>query len=67
MPVDEDGVPTCSICQRKRTLGLGNHPMDAYDYTPMQMVGGKPLGWYSGSDGEICPEDMEKMRTGQGG
>ena len=68
LPTDDDfEVPTCSICGRKRTLGLTDHPMDAYDYSPMQMMSGKPLGWYSGSDGQMCPEDMEKMRSSQGG
>lgn len=58
-------VQKCSICQRERTLGDGEHPMDAYDYTPMQAITGKPLGWYSGSDGEMCPEDMTKMMRNQ--
>jgi hypothetical protein len=35
--------------------------MDAYDYNPIQVVTGRPFGWYSGDDGEVCPEDMEKM------
>jgi hypothetical protein len=35
--------------------------MDAYDYNPIQVVTGKPLGWYSGDDGEICPEDIAKL------
>ena len=39
--------------------------MDVYDYTPMQMMTGQPLGWYSGPDGEVCPEDMEKNLRGQ--
>ena len=53
-------LPTCSICRRTRTLGDGEHPMDAYDYSPMQVITGQPLGWYSGDDGEVCPEDMAK-------
>jgi hypothetical protein len=24
---------------------------------------GQPLGWYSGDDGEICPEDMERAMS----
>ena len=47
-------VPKCSLCQRKRTL------QDAYDYNPLQAITGKPLGWYSGDDGEVCPECMTK-------
>jgi hypothetical protein len=58
-------IPTCSICKRQRTLGEGDHPMDSYDYSPMQVVTGKPLGWYSGEDGEVCPEDMTKMMQRQ--
>ena len=54
-------IPTCSICKRERTLGDGEHTMDAYDYSPLQLLIGKPLGWYSGDDGEVCPEDIEAM------
>lgn len=54
-------VPTCSVCQRERGLT----GMDAYDYTPLQVITGQPLGWYSGDDGEVCPEDMTKMLRGQ--
>lgn len=57
--------PTCSICQRARTMGEGAHKMDAYDYNPMQVITGQPLGWYSGDDGEVCPEDMEQSVRGQ--
>lgn len=52
---------TCSACQRKRTLGNPEHHMDAYDYSPMQLMTGQPLGWYSGDDGEMCPECMTNM------
>jgi hypothetical protein len=55
----------CSICQRERTLGDGEYQMDSYDYSPIQVVTGKPLGWYSGDDGEVCPEDMAKMIRNQ--
>lgn len=54
-------IQICSLCQRERT-GEG---MDAYDYNPMQVINGQPLGWYSGEDGEICPEDMTKMVRNQ--
>lgn len=53
-------VPTCSMCRRQRTVGDPEHPMDSYDYSPVQVMTGQPLGWYSGEDGEVCPEDMEK-------
>jgi hypothetical protein len=55
----------CVMCGRERTLGDGDHPMDAYDYSALQALSGKPLGWYSGDDGEICPEDMTKTLRGQ--
>lgn len=45
-------VPICSLCRRERTL------QDAYDYNPLQAITGQPLGWYSGDDGEVCPECM---------
>lgn len=45
-------IPTCSSCHRERTL------QDINDYTPLQVLAGAPLGWYSGDDGEICPECM---------
>lgn len=54
----EKDVPTCIPCGRDRT------PADA-DYNPVQVVTGQPLGWYSGDDGEICPECMTKTIRGQ--
>lgn len=54
----------CLMCQRERTLGTSEHPMDAYDYNPLQVVTGRPLGWYSGDDGEICPECMTETIRG---
>lgn len=54
-------IQKCSICQRERTA----EGMDAYDYNPMQVITGQSLGWYSGEDGEICPEDMTKMIANQ--
>lgn len=47
--------PKCGPCGRERTL------RDAYDYNPIQVVTGRPLGWYSGDDGEICPECMTEL------
>jgi len=46
----------CSACARER----GIQGMDAYDYSPMQVLTGQPFGWYSGSDGELCPECITK-------
>tara|TARA_Y100001973_G_scaffold103735_1_gene171694 strand:+ start:6468 stop:6827 length:360 start_codon:yes stop_codon:yes gene_type:complete len=48
---ESDG-PKCCMCGRYRTV------QDAYDYNPLQVVTGQPLGWYSGDDGEICPQCM---------
>lgn len=45
---------TCSICRRERTDDDG-------EYSPLQVFTGEPFGWYSGDDGEICPEDLEAL------
>jgi len=55
--MDEFAV-TCSSCGRERTLE------DAYDYNPIQVVTGRPVGWYSGDDGEVCPECMTATLRG---
>ena len=52
-------IQKCSLCGRERTLN------DAYDYHPLQALTGKPLGWYSGDDGEVCPECMTGILRGQ--
>ena len=49
---DEFEVPQCSLCRRERGI------------TPMQVMTGQPLGWYSNIDGEFCPECIEKMVRG---
>lgn len=49
---------TCQLCKRERTIGDQAHPMDSYNYHPRQAMTGQPFGWYSGSDGELCPECM---------
>jgi hypothetical protein len=54
--------PKCSSCQRERDI---KRPMDAYDYNPLQAITGQPFGWYSGDDGEVCPECMTSMIRGQ--
>ena len=55
----ESNAPKCSSCSRPRTIA------DAYDYNPLQVVTGQPLGWYSGDDGEVCPECMTRIVGGQ--
>lgn len=55
----EDLVPECGLCHRKRTLN------DPYDYNPIQVITGVPLGWYSGEDGEVCSECMTNMLRNQ--
>lgn len=52
-------APKCEMCDRERTI------QDAYDYNPLQVVTGLPLGWYSAGDGEMCPECMTKTLRGQ--
>lgn len=47
----------CDDCKRERTI----EGMDAYDYSPIQVITGQPLGWYKGEDGELCPECMTKL------
>jgi hypothetical protein len=63
--VQELVAPRCSMCRRERTIGMGEHPMDAYDYSPLQVIGGKSVGWYSGDDGEMCPECMTRTLANQ--
>lgn len=55
----ESQIQTCSSCGRDRTLD------DAYDYNPIQALTGRPLGWYSGDDGEVCPQCMTAMMRGE--
>ena len=33
--------PTCQMCSRERTVADAAHPMDAYDYSPLQVVTGQ--------------------------
>jgi hypothetical protein len=53
--------PTCGSCKRERGL------QDPYDYNPIQVMTGFPLGWYSGDDGEICPQCMTELQNLRGG
>lgn len=57
-------VPKCQMCDRPRSVADAAHPMDAYDYSPLQAVTGQPFGWYSGSDGEMCPECFTDVMKG---
>ncbi|WP_016895949.1 hypothetical protein [Mycobacteroides abscessus] len=51
----QTAVTVCNVCGRERT------PNDALDYNPIQVVTRQLLGWYSGDDGEICPECMAQL------
>jgi hypothetical protein len=51
--------PTCGMCDRERTL------QDDYEYSPLQVLSGRPFGWYSGDDGEVCGDCMTKTIRGQ--
>jgi hypothetical protein len=55
-PVEPAQTAACVVCGRHRT------PADR-EYSPLQVMTGQPLGWYSGDDGEICPEDMERAMS----
>jgi hypothetical protein len=48
---------TCVVCGRDKTK-------EDKDYDPMQVLTGQPVGWYSGEDGEVCPEDMTRLLAG---
>jgi len=51
-------TPICGLCKRERK------PEDK-DYSVIQWLNGLPLGWYSGKDGEVCPECMTDMMMRQ--
>lgn len=51
----------CVVCGRPRDI---TRPKDVNDYNAMQVIANQPLGWYSGDDGEVCPEDMSSMIRG---
>lgn len=57
--MSETGVQVCSICHRERTLD------DVYDYHPLQVVMGQPVGWYTGDGDDVCSECMTKMLRDQ--
>ena len=43
-------MATCDVCAVQRTT----EP----DYNPADLIIRGKVGWYSGDDGEICPNDM---------
>jgi hypothetical protein len=49
----------CGSCGRERGIS------DDYEYSPLQLVTGRPLGWYSNDDGEFCGECLAAMMKGQ--
>lgn len=51
-------MPKCDLCGRERGYE------DTLDYNPSQVVFGAPLGWYSGTDGEVCSECLTKTIQG---
>lgn len=51
-------VPVCGACGRERTLA------DDYDYTPMQLVTGRQLGWFNGAREQMCGECLTAMMSG---
>lgn len=55
----EQVIPICSACGRERTLA------DDYDYTPMQLVTGRPLGWFNGDGEQMCGECLGLTMKGQ--
>lgn len=61
--VEEPQPPTCSLCRRQRfSPNETGEPVlqDGVDYSPVQVMTGQPVGWYSGDDGEVCPPCMSK-------
>ena len=52
-------VPVCGACGRERTLS------DDYDYTPMQLVTGRALGWFNGDGEQMCGECLTLTMRGQ--
>lgn len=54
--MSDDNIPVCieAGCGVEKTDGHGA-------YSPIQVIMGQPLGWYSGDDGEICPKHIAEM------
>lgn len=49
----------CGSCGRSRTLA------DDYDYTPLQLVTGRPLGWFNGDGEQMCGQCLTAMMKGE--
>lgn len=43
----------CMECGKART--------DEPDYSPMDLILGRSPGWYSGDDGQLCPDCMAAL------
>lgn len=54
----ESPVPVCGSCGRQRTLA------DDYDYTPMQLFTGRPLGWFNGDGEQMCGQCLTGAMSG---
>lgn len=52
-------IPVCSDCGRERTIA------DDYDYTPMQLVTGRKLGWFNGDGEQMCGECLTATMRGE--
>ena len=48
---------TCLQCGRERTA-------QDRDYSPLQVLTGRAIGWYSGDDGEVCGACMARIVGG---
>jgi hypothetical protein len=49
----------CSHCRRTRTLA------DDYDYTPLQLFTGRPLGWFNSENEQMCGDCLTKSMRGE--
>lgn len=50
---------TCADCGRARTVA------DDYDYTPLQLVTGRALGWFNGDGEQMCGECLTATMRGE--
>lgn len=49
----------CGWCRRPRTLA------DDYDYTPIQLLTGRKLGWFNSDGEQMCGECLGKSMRGE--
>jgi hypothetical protein len=49
----------CAACGRERTLA------DDYDYNPLQLVTGRPLGWFNCDGEQMCGQCLLATMKGQ--